>query len=164
MHGFRDNDVFLLTGYDVIVICPPGVNSRYFIWRILKGWPRLYIRVQFTLFVYLERFRRYSIFLFGWDFFTTTWGEIVGIWGQNDPQNVNGEKTLAGRTLSYAKLRLLSHCAWNHLNPFDLCRCARKKGRKDSRKEGRKEEKSQEVYISRLRGATFGERILTKLG
>ena len=33
-----------------------------------------------------------------------------------------------------------------------------------NREEGRKEEKSQEVYISRMRGATPSGRILTKLG
>jgi len=32
------------------------------------------------------------------------------------------------------------------------------------KKAGRKEEKSQEVYISRMRGASPSERILTKLG
>ena len=38
-----------------------------------------------------------------------------------------------------------------------------KKGSKEGRKEGRKEEKSQEVYISRMRGATPSRRISTKL-
>ena len=36
--------------------------------------------------------------------------------------------------------------------------------RKKKREEGRKEEKSQEVYISRMRGATPSGRIPTKLG
>jgi len=35
---------------------------------------------------------------------------------------------------------------------------------KKGRQEGRKEEKSQEVYISRMRGATSSRQILTKLG
>jgi len=30
MHGFRDNEVLLQTGYDVIVIPPPGGASRDF--------------------------------------------------------------------------------------------------------------------------------------
>jgi len=30
MHGFRDNEVLLPTGYDVIVISPPGVALCYF--------------------------------------------------------------------------------------------------------------------------------------
>jgi len=39
MHGFRDNEVLLHAGYDVVVISPPGVASRYFTWRILKKRP-----------------------------------------------------------------------------------------------------------------------------
>jgi len=39
MHGFRDNEVLLLTGYDVIVIYPLGGALRYFIWQILKERP-----------------------------------------------------------------------------------------------------------------------------
>jgi len=42
----------------------------------------------------------------------------------------------------------------NYLNPFGLCRCARKKGRKKSHKK----------CISRMCGATPSGRILTKLG
>jgi len=41
--------------------------------------------------------------------------------------------------------------------------CARKKGSKAGRQEGGKK-KSQEVYISRMRGATSSGRIPTKLG
>jgi len=73
------------------------------------------------------------LFLFARDF--STGGEMSGVLGQNDPQNVKWEKIVVGRALSYAKLRLLSHCAWNYLYPFGLCRCARKKaGRKAGRK------------------------------
>jgi len=39
MHGFRDNEVLLQAGYDVIVISPPGNALRYFAWRILKKRP-----------------------------------------------------------------------------------------------------------------------------
>jgi len=35
LHGFRDNEVLLQAGYDVIVIYPPGVASGCS-WRILK--------------------------------------------------------------------------------------------------------------------------------
>ena len=42
--------------------------------------------------------------------------------------------------------------------------CAGAQEKKGGRKEGRKEEKSQEVYISRMRGATPSGRIPTKLG
>ena len=37
-------------------------------------------------------------------------------------------------------------------------------GAQENRQEGRKEEKSQEVFISRMRGATPSGRIPTKLG
>jgi len=30
MHGFRDNEVLLQAGYEVIVISPPGGALRYF--------------------------------------------------------------------------------------------------------------------------------------
>jgi len=36
---------------------------------------------------------------------------IVGVWGKMTPKTSNERKTLAGRALSYAKLRHLSHCA-----------------------------------------------------
>jgi len=36
MHGFRDTEVLLQAGYDVIVIYPPGGTSHDFSWRILK--------------------------------------------------------------------------------------------------------------------------------
>jgi len=41
------------------------------------------------------------------------------------PKTANERKTLAGwRALPYAKMRRLSHCAWNYLYPIGLCRCA----------------------------------------
>jgi len=144
----------MFAGNNVIAISSLGGAPGIFWLRILKGLPRLYIHVQLTLFVYLERFRRYSTFFIWLDF--PTGGECLGVLGQNDPQNVKWEKTLAGRALPYAKLRLLSHCAWNYLYPFGLCRCAREKGRRAGRN------KSQEVYISHMRGATSRGLILTK--
>jgi len=36
MHGFRNNEVLLQAGYDVIVIFPLGGASGDFSWRILK--------------------------------------------------------------------------------------------------------------------------------
>jgi len=41
MHGFRDNEVLLQAGYDVIVISSPMVASRYFTYRLLKERPWL---------------------------------------------------------------------------------------------------------------------------
>jgi len=59
--------------------------------------------------MYLERFRCYLTFLFGWDFSTGV--EILGVLGKMTPKTSNEGKTLAGRALLYAKLHLLSHCA-----------------------------------------------------
>jgi len=36
MHGFREHEVLLQAGYDVIVILPPEGASGDFSWRILK--------------------------------------------------------------------------------------------------------------------------------
>jgi len=41
MHGFRDNEVLLQGGYDVIVISPLGGASGEFSWRILIKRPWL---------------------------------------------------------------------------------------------------------------------------
>jgi len=48
MHGFRDNEVLLQTGYDVIVIYPLGRVSDDFSWRILKERPWLPISLEGT--------------------------------------------------------------------------------------------------------------------
>jgi len=131
MHAFRDNEVLLQAGYDVISL--PGGASRYFTWRILKerawlpdsvpyfrdnevllqvwrhsdfvtrGRFRLFLitdseratlsfHVQLTLFVYLERFRRYSIFCIWLGFPYILGDELVGFFGQNNPQNVKWVK------------------------------------------------------------------------
>jgi len=43
MHGFRDNEVLLQPGYDVIVISPPGGAARnLFIANSEKATPILY--------------------------------------------------------------------------------------------------------------------------
>jgi len=39
MHGFRDNEVLLQVGYDVIVISPPRGASGDFLWWILNERP-----------------------------------------------------------------------------------------------------------------------------
>jgi len=39
MHAFRDNEVLLPTGYDVVVSPPPGGAARTFSGRILKERP-----------------------------------------------------------------------------------------------------------------------------
>jgi len=114
----------MFAGNDVIAISSLESASGYFWLRILKGRPRLNNHVQYTLFVYLERFRRYSIFCIWLGF--PYWGgrNFGGLnFGQNDPQNGKWEKNTcweARRALPYAKLRFLSHCAGNYLYPFGL--------------------------------------------
>jgi len=39
MYDFRDNEVLLQAGYDVIVVSPLGGASGEFLWRILKERP-----------------------------------------------------------------------------------------------------------------------------
>jgi len=97
------------------------------------------------------------LFKFGWDF--PTGGKIVGVFGRNDPQNVKLEKitcwegTSLCQSASFEPLCVkLSLSVW----PVQV--------RKKKRQEGRKEEKSQEVYISRMCGATRSGRIPTKFG
>ena len=154
VHRFRYNELFMFAGNDVTAISSLGGASGKFWLQILKGRPRFYIHVQLTLFVYLERFRRHPTFFIwlGFPYWERYFGEF---WAKWPPKRQNREKHLTGGHFFYAKLRLLSHCSWNYLYPFGLCRCARKKGSK--------EEKSQEVYISRMRGATPSGRIPTKL-
>jgi len=114
---------------DVIAISSLGSASGNFWLRILKGRPILYIHVQLTLFVYLDRLRRYSTFLFDWDF--PTGGEMT-------PKTSNERKTLAGSALPFAKLRLL----WVKLSlsvwPVQVRKKRRQEGRKAGRKAGRK--------------------------
>jgi len=87
-------------------------------------------------------------------------GEILGILGQNDPQNVKWEKNTCWegyslrQTASFEPLCVkLSLSVW----PVHV---RKKKGSKA----GRQEEKSQEVYIWHMCGATPSGRIPTKLG
>jgi len=51
MHGFRDNEVLLQGGYDVIVISPLGGTSGNFSWRILKERPWLPDSVPYKHFI-----------------------------------------------------------------------------------------------------------------
>jgi len=51
MHGFRNNEVSLQAGYDVIVISTLGVASGKFSRRNLKERPWLFDRVLYQLFV-----------------------------------------------------------------------------------------------------------------
>jgi len=65
MHGFRDNEVLLQGGYDVIIISPLGGVLHRFCWRNLKEFHN---HSSLTHFAYLSPFRSYSTFYFyfGW--------------------------------------------------------------------------------------------------
>jgi len=81
----------MFAGNDVIAISSLGGDSGNFLLLILKGRPRLNIHVQLTLLVYLERFRRYSTYLFCWDF--PSGGEILGFLGKMTPKTSNEKNT-----------------------------------------------------------------------
>jgi len=78
-----------------------------------------------------------------------TKGNISGVLAKNDPKSQDIEKSPAGSTPTFACIKLrffiLSVCNY-------LCVPQGKKGHEDIHR--RKEEKSQEVYISRMCGAT----------
>jgi len=57
MRGFRDNEVLLPTGNDVIVISPLGGVLHRFCWRNLKERSRFYNHGSLTYFAYLLPFR-----------------------------------------------------------------------------------------------------------
>ena len=59
MHHLRDNNVILLTGYHVMVLCPLGGIVRSFLWRILKGWLWFPSCVPWKCFVYYTLFPRW---------------------------------------------------------------------------------------------------------
>jgi len=115
--------------------------------------------VQLTLLSILNDLDVIRLFSFGWDF--PTGGDILGVLGKITPKTSIEREKLAGTALPYAKLLLLSQCAWNFLYPFGLCWCARKNGRKAGRQAGRKagRKKSHEKCIFHVCG-----RITTRLG
>jgi len=56
MHGFRDNEVLLPTGNDVIVISPLGGVSHRFCWRNLTERPRFHNHGSLTNYYYYYRY------------------------------------------------------------------------------------------------------------
>jgi len=63
MHGLRDNEVLLPTGYDVIVISPPRGASDDFSCRILKEQPWLPVSVPYYLLSGMHGFRDNEVLL-----------------------------------------------------------------------------------------------------
>jgi len=148
MHGLWDNEVFLQVWYDVIVISPLGVALRYSTWWILKGRPWLYIHVQSTLFVYLERFRCYSTFCIWLGFPYWGGGKLWGAFGKIAPKRQLKEENLLDWHI------LAPNCIFwaivREIVSIGLA-CAGTQEKKGGRQEGRK---LQKVYISRMCGAT----------
>jgi len=145
----------MFSGNDVIAISSLEGTSGNFWLRILKGRPRLYIHVQLTLFVYLERFRRYSTFFIrlGFPFW---WAKFRGLWAKWPPKRQIREKHLLGGHF------LTPKCVfWVIVREIISIRLACAGAQE---KKGRKEEKSQEVFISCMFGATPSAQIPTKLG
>ena len=119
MHRFRDNDVFLQTGNDVMVIPPLGGAVRSFRWRILKGWPQVYIHALLTYFAYLQPLKSYSTFSF-WLGFPYCQPDLWDFRGEMTPKKSKFRKALAKRALPYVKSRLLSSCAWKSVYGYGL--------------------------------------------
>ena len=134
VHRFRYNELFMFAGNDVTAISSLGGASGNFWSRILKGRPRLYIHVQLTLFVYLERFRRYSTFFIWLGF--PYWGRNFGGFGAKwPPKRQNREKHLLGGHF------LTPNCVfWAIVREIISIRlaCAGAQEKKAGRKEGRK--------------------------
>ena len=106
MHRFWDNDVFLLTGNDVMAISPLGGTVHEFWWWILKGWPQVHIHAPSAYFAYLQTLTSFSMFSFwlGFSYYRwNLWG-FGGIW-PNDlvklPKNTCFEGTSLRQTASF---------------------------------------------------------------
>ena len=90
MHRFRDNDVFLQTRNDVMVIPPLGRTVPSFRRRILKGDPKFTFMLYWHILPIFNRLRVIRPFHFGWDFPSAD--QICGVFGENDPQKVKISK------------------------------------------------------------------------
>jgi len=136
MHGFQDIEVLLQADYEVWL-------------RILKGRPRLYIHVQLTLFVYLERFRRSSTFSIwlGFPYCGRTFGGLGAKWPRKHQMREKhwlGEHFLAPNGVFWAIVREIISIRLASLTRSLTRACAQEK-RQESRKAGRK--KSQKKWI-----------------
>jgi len=64
MHNFRDNEAFLQTGNDVMVISPLSGVVHNFQWSILKRWPRVHNHVLFYRHILPIFNRLFNFFIF----------------------------------------------------------------------------------------------------
>ena len=153
MHRFRDNELVLQTGSDVMVISPLGGAVRSFRWRILKGWPQVSIHDLLTCFVYLQPHRSYLTFCIwlGFPYWRRNFG---GFWGKWPPKSENiGKHLLRGHFLTSNRV----FWAIMRENRFTGIGCTRVN-------EYKKKKKARDPYISPPRGGATARTIFTKLG
>ena len=87
MHRSRENDVFLQTGNDVIVISLPGVHDVVFDNGFWKASPKLISMLYWHIMPTFNRKRIMWASRFGWGFRTVC--EKLEVLGENDPKEVD---------------------------------------------------------------------------
>jgi len=92
MHGFRDNEVLLQTGYDVMVISPLGGDSGDFDGGFWKSDYDFLLVVNGNFCPNSNGLEVNRHFLYAWDF--PTGSKILGVLGENDPQKVKISKII----------------------------------------------------------------------
>jgi len=90
VHSFRFNELFMFAGNDVIAISSLGELHVISDYGFRNGDPDFIFMFNWHFLCILNRLEVIQLFLFGWDF--PTGGEILGVLGQNNPQNVIWEK------------------------------------------------------------------------
>jgi len=93
-------------------------------------------------------------FLFAWDF--PTGREILGFFGENDPQKVKISKNTCLKGTSWVHPRLLSYCALKLIHGYRLYACQETKIIIIIR--------ARDPYISPPRGGATAQTIFSKLG
>jgi len=117
MRGFRDNEVLLQAGYDVIVISPLGGISHRFCWRNLKERPQFHNHGPLTFFAYLLPFRSYSIFYFR---LVIAYSDFSGFFRVKHPQISELHIFHPQKGFPYTTPRLLSYCVRTLVHGYRL--------------------------------------------
>jgi len=107
MYGFRDDEVLLSIGIDVIVIYLLGDVSKRFCCRNMKEWPQFLNHGSLMYFAYLLPFRSYSTFHFGW----LLPFQIRGVFTVKHPNISQLHISHPQNGLPYTRPRHLSYCA-----------------------------------------------------
>jgi len=108
MHGFRDNEVLLPNGNDVIVISALWVVSHRFCWQDLKWHPSFLIMVHwhFSRISYCFGVIRHFILAGKCPF-----RPIYGVFHRKTPKSSEWHISHPQKGLPYTRPRLLSYCA-----------------------------------------------------